>query len=190
MNAYNARRAAALRASNDARYVESASGLMVPAGDVEVFLRPKGGERRLVEIAPNLMPAASRTYQIKAALAGFAQISTWYIAPFSNAVDPTSALTAANFHATLAEFTNYDEVTRIEWDQDAEASQSIANAATLATITCSAGGGTINGIAVLSVSTKSSGAGTLLSAIRFGTARPLEEGDELSFRYTATYNAA
>lgn len=143
----------------------------------------------LVEIAHNIVPAAARTYLLKAGVGGGAQISAWYVMPFVNALDPTSALTGANFDATLDEFTNYVAGTRPAWAQDAEAAQAISNT-TLASITISAGGGVINGIALTSVSTKGSATGTVLSAVRFAAPRTVLEGDVLEFRYTMQANAA
>lgn len=195
---HNQKRAAVLRAANDARYQPSAAGVLMPTKepidmgfDCEVFYKPRGAKRsQLIAVAPNIVPNAALTYLIKAGLAGFSQISAWYIAPFSNATTPTSSLTAANFNTTLSEFTNYVESTRQAWTQDAESGGSIVNGTTLATITIGAGGGTINGIGVMSVSTKSSTSGTCLSGIRFGDERPVQEDDELSFRLTFTFQSA
>lgn len=157
---------------------------LVPMGYYEVLVN---GE--LVEIAPNLVPAAARSYLLKAGVAGSAQISAWYGAPFVNELDPTAALTAANFNATLTEFTNYNEANRVTWAQDGEANQAIENTTTLMSFTIGAGGGTINGIALLSVNTKGATTGTLLAATRFATPRALQAGDVLQFRYKLQLNA-
>lgn len=131
----------------------------------------------------NVVPAAARSYILSAAVAGAAQTSAWYVAPFINAVTPTSALTAANFEATLDEFTNYAEATRQAWTQDAEADQEIGNTGSLARITISAGGGTINGVILTSVATKGSAAGLVLAAFRFPAPRTVLEDDTLDFEY-------
>lgn len=168
------------------------SGLMVPAsesvipgGPIEVY---HNGE--LVELGPNLVPAVQRSYLVKAGYAGFAQISSWYIAPFSGAFDPLDSLTAANFNASLTEFTNYTEGTRPAWVQAAEATQQIVNSVTLATITVGAGGGTINGIVMSSTAAKGSAAGQIAAATRFGAPRVMLAGDTLQFRYAMQMNAA
>lgn len=166
-----------------------ASDGFAPAGAIEVWHTSKEtGETSLLEVIPNIVPAAMRSYLLRAGYAGGAQISVWYIAPFINAVDPSDALTAANFNATLGEFTNYTESTRPLWAQETEASQAIVNGTTLATITIGTGGGTINGIVLASVSTKGSSAGTLAAATRFGSERAMQEGDTLQFRYTMQAN--
>lgn len=143
----------------------------------------------LVEIAPNLVPAAARSYWLRAGIAGGPQVSAWYGAPFSNAVAPTATLTAANFNTTLAEFTNYGEATRPAWTQDIEASQAIENATTLMSITIGAGGGTINGIALMSIATKADATGTLLAATQFAAPRNVLQGDILQFKYKLQLNA-
>lgn len=158
-------------------------------GPIEVWFKPKGAtEAQLVELIPNIVPKAMRSYLLRAGYAGAAQISSWYIAPFASAVDPTDELTAANFEASLDEFTNYTEVTRPAWVQEAEANQAISNSVTLAKITCGAGGGTINGIVLTSVAAKGNAGGLIGAATRFGAPRPMAEGDELLFRYTMQAN--
>lgn len=179
------RRAALIRAleNNDYEAIGDA-GILVGKERFEI-----GGNYRvlhngvLIEQGHNLMPSAARSYILKAAFAGYAQTSSWYVMPFINAVDPTAALTAANFDATLDEFTNYTESTRPAWTQGAEASQEIGNTASLARITCATGGGTINGVALTSVATKGSSSGLVAAAFRFTAARTLLEGDTLDFEY-------
>lgn len=171
---------AALAPSN-----EAVSGV-IPGGAFEFY---HNGEP--IEIAPNLVPAAARSYMLKAAIAGGAQISAWYGMPFINAVDPTDALTAANFEATLDEFTNYGAVTRPAWTQDVEAGQAIANGTTLMSITVGAGEGqVINGFALVSTNVKGGATGTLLAATRFAAPRQVLEGDVLEFKYTMQAQAA
>lgn len=162
-----------------------ASDDLVPMGFYEVY---HNGE--LVEITPNLVPKAARSYWLRAGIDGGAQISAWYGAPFSGAVSPNADTTAANFNSTLTEFTNYTETTRPEWVRNDEANQAIENTASLMTITIGVGGGTINGIALMSVATKGNAGGTLLAATRFAAARTVLEGDVLQFRYKLQLNGA
>lgn len=166
-----------------------ASDQIALGGPIEVWHRKKGeGEARLVDLVPNIVPKAMRSYILRAAYAGAAQISSWYITPFINPVDPSDDLTAANFEATLDEFTNYTEGTRPAWVQEAEANQAIANSVTLAKITAGPGGGTINGIVLTSVNVKGNAGGLIAAATRFTGPRDLAEGDELLFRYTMQAN--
>ena len=75
------------------------------------------------------------------------------------------------------------------WVQDGESAQAIENTSTLMGFTIDVGGGTINGIAILSVNTKGAATGTLLSAVRFAAPRAVLAGDVLQFRYKLQYNA-
>lgn len=162
---------------------------VTPAGFIECFHTCAAtGERTRVAVIPNIVPAAARSYLLRAGVAGASQTSLWYIAPFINEVDPPDNLTAANFEATLDEFTNYTETTRPLWDQEAEASQAIVNGTNLAVITIGSGGGTINGIVLTSINTKGSSAGLILAATQFADPRTMVAGDTLEFRYTLQAN--
>lgn len=155
------------------------------AGVFEVY---HNGE--LVEIVPNLVPKAARSYLLRSGVALGAQIGTWYGALYINDLAPTDDLTAANFPATLDEFVNYTETARPTWAQDAEANQAIENTTTLMSFTIGTGGGTVSGIALTSVNTKDATTGTLLAATKFSAPRTVLEGDVLQFRYKLQANAA
>lgn len=164
----------------------SPAGLYIP-GATNLFIggslltRVNGRDE---QIDPNTMTLEGISYLLKAGVAGFAQISNWYVALFSGNVTPTTALTAANFVATQTEFTNYAEATRVAWAQDAESGQEITNGTTKAEFTVGSGGGTIWGAAITSASAKSATTGTLLACSKFTASRPLLEADVLSLEYT------
>lgn len=186
-NLSNAAKADLARALRNHNFEISPQGVFIPGANVFVG----GGFRHWVNrrderIDPNTMTLEGLTYLIKAGVAGFGQISNWYVALFSDNESPTTALTAATFPATLTEFTNYAEGTREAWAQDAEASQAITNDTTKAEFTCSAGGGTVWGAALTSAAAKSATTGTLLAASKFSAVRTLAEGDVLALEYTLT----
>lgn len=165
--------------SEDGRlYVPGAAKLFIGGS---LLTRVNGRDE---QIDPNTMTLEGISYLLKAGVAGFSQISNWYVALFSGNVTPTTALTAANFDGTQTEFTNYDEATRVAWDQDAESGQEISNSATKAAFTISTGGGTVWGAAIVSASAKEATTGTLLSCSKFGASRPLQAADVLSLEYT------
>lgn len=116
---------------------------------------------------------------------GGTQISTWYLGLFEGNYTPTGALTAANVTATSTECTAYDEATRQAYDEAAVSAQSITNSASKATFTMNASK-TIYGAFLASASAKSSAAGTLFSAARFGTAKVVAAADQLLLTYTFT----
>jgi hypothetical protein len=169
---------------------ELLAGLGAPSFDLDSGMFPAGSllcfhNGEPVELDANLVPSAARSYLLKAAIAGLAQLTTWYGMPFAAFVDPTAALTAANFNATLTEFVNYTQAARPTWVQDAEAAQAIANAATLMSITIDVGAAlSIAGFALVSTSVKGGTAGVLLAAMKFAAARTVQPGDVLQFQYT------
>jgi hypothetical protein len=117
---------------------------------------------------------------------GYAQVTQWYVAPYSGDYTPDPAtLTAANFTATATEFTAYTAATRLALvvptaattpDQTSDEVQMIFNAA----------GGPFNiyGAALLSVAAKSNAGGKALAAIRLDNPRlAMANSDKLGFAY-------
>lgn len=137
-------------------------------------------------IEPNVLTLTGLSSILSVFFAQAAQAAAFYIAPFSDNETPANTLTAANFTATLTEFTNYTQSARPTWAKDAEASQSIANATTPARFTIDTGGGTVWGAALMTASAKSSTAGLLVCCAKFGAARVLLEGDNLDIEYAIT----
>lgn len=172
-----------LQANPGAAMVPSEAAF-APAGVAELY---HNGE--LVEITPNIIPAAWRSQLLRMGYQQGAQPAAFYVVPFINEVDVEAldTLTAANFDATLDEFIAYDELTRPLWEQDTEADQAIANAGTLAKITVNANG-TIWGIVLVTVNTKGAATGYLCAATKFGAKRDVQAGDTLEFKYTMKAN--
>jgi len=137
-----------------------------------------------IEVTPNIIPDEGLDDLLDVWLGNGTQSATWYIAPFSGNITPANTLTAATFDGTATEFTNYDEAARVTWADDAVSGQAISNAAVKADFTMSAGGGTIYGAGLLSVSTKSAVTGKLAAATRFGSSRTLAVSDILTVQYT------
>ena len=114
-----------------------------------------------------------------------AKISTWYLAPFTSG-SPAGNLTAATFPSAHSETTLYSESTRQEFNNAASTAQSTTNDANMATFTASAEV-TVLGLALLSVSTKSSTSGVCFAAALFPTSLHLPSaGSELLGKYTFT----
>jgi len=110
-----------------------------------------------------------------------------YFAPIDGA-SPTGFI-AGNTYATHTEWTentDYDEATRQAWTPSAAAAQSITNP-TAATITISAGGATIGGLALVNLDTKgdtAGGGGILLCGGDLAADKVLSEGETLDMTYT------
>lgn len=131
---------------------------------------------------PNLITTQGKNYVLDVAAGGGAQISPFYFAPNSNAATPLITWTAASW-ATEQE--NYTEATRQEW-VDTAASAGSKGTTTKATLTADTGGMTINGIGLLSVSTKGSTSGTLLSAVARAAELTVPATSTYDVGYTAT----
>ena len=119
----------------------------------------------------------------------FAQITQWYIAPFSGNVTPDATWTAANFVATATEFTSYASATRPALTiAAATTTQTNGNGSAPADITFSAGGPfNVYGAAIMSVATKGSSTGTMLAAARFTNPRLSQAApDKLTIQYDLT----
>lgn len=112
------------------------------------------------------------------------QIATWYAGIIDNA--SFSALAAADTmssHAGWLEFTDYTEAVRQTWSMDAAASRAISNSTTPMTFSIN-DTGTIKGIFVTSVDTKSGTTGTLWATALFASNVAVSSGDILKVTYT------
>lgn len=111
--------------------------------------------------------------------------AAFYIAPFTNDVEPTSALTAATFAGTQSEYTGYTETTRQEWViNGAAASQKVSNSAAPAEFTIGATATTVRGAALIAAASgKGDTTGVLIAAARFGVAQPMNPGSTLKIKY-------
>lgn len=109
----------------------------------------------------------------------------FYIAPFTNAITPSSALTAANFASTQGEYTGYTQSARVAWTSNgASASQTVSNSNAPATFTIGASATTLNGAGLLTDSTKGSTGGVLIAAARFDVGNTLSSGSTFKIQYS------
>ena len=98
-----------------------------------------------------------------------------------------SALAAADImssHSGWNEFVTYSDATRVAWGPGAASSQSVTNA-TPATFNVN-GSGTVKGVFLTSVSTKSGTTGTLWATALFSADVPVNNGDQLKVTYTTS----
>lgn len=137
------------------------------------------------DLASNIVTTEGLNHFLAATVGGATQVSPWYVALFEGNVTPAASLTAATFTATTTECTAYDEATRVAYVEGSPASGAVDNGASRAEFTINATK-TIYGGALLSVSTKSSTSGTLLSAARFASSRAVVDDDILSVKFTLT----
>lgn len=114
-----------------------------------------------------------------------AQRTGFYFVPYSNNVVPDDTVTAANFNATLSEFTNYTAGQRQQWTGGAVANQSVDNSAALAQLVIGAGGGSVRGAGLSSIPNKSAATGVVPFVAPFDDGMAtLSAGSKLNLEYT------
>lgn len=128
----------------------------------------------------NLLPNQGLDYLLANGLGG-----NFYFVPFTQNVEPTSALTAANFNTTLTEWTNYTSSTRLPWSKSAT-DQTYSNSASAATLTSNADSQSVWGAGVSTVATKGNAGGSCLAAVKFAAVRTLQNTDTLGLVYELT----
>ena len=112
------------------------------------------------------------------------QVATWYVG-IKNTGSPAAGDTMAS-HAGWTENTNYDEATRVEYEEAAASGQSITNSANKATFTIDTDTQTIHGAFLVSNSTKGGSTGTLLCVADFASSKACDDNDVLEVTYTVS----
>lgn len=126
---------------------------------------------------------------LNAGLRGEGIVTTFYIAPYAADATPSAGLTAANFNASLTEFTNYSAATRQVWTSDgASTAQQLINDVAPAQFTVGNGLQTTIYGAVLHTSNVKGGAtGVIVAGARAPSAfLNLAEGFEVRIKYRIT----
>lgn len=141
------------------------------------------------ELVKNLIPTEGLNYILGASLTGVTPISAWYIALFEGNYTPVAGLTAATFATAATECTAYDEATRVVWTAGSVTAGSVNNSEDKAVFTMNATKA-VYGIGQLSVNTKSSGSGVLVSAARFAAVKNVVDDDVLSVTSTITMTSS
>lgn len=120
-------------------------------------------------------------------LVGHNPSPTFYLAPFTNDVEPQANWTGANFPSVAGEFTAYAAAQRPQWKTVATTTAELTNIADIAnaTLVLNTGGPyTIRGCALLESPGKSSTTGALFAAGRFDAdITGLSGGGKLGLEY-------
>lgn len=178
------------RQLDEGRYEMTEGGLLIGGS-----LRARGRyhtfiDGEAVELSDNKIPKEGLIYFLRVGLLGRSQLTNFYMALFSGAVNPADSWTAANFASNANEITSstegYSNSTRPQWVPDGTdpADPVIGNLNALATydIVCSS---TLDiaGAAVLSDSEKGGTSGTLISATRFDNVHTVNNGSTFQLGY-------
>lgn len=125
------------------------------------------------EVVHNVMPTEGANQIISSALAGGAQVATWYLGLFEGNYTPTIADTALALPGLAAECTAYDGATRKTWTPGAVAGGTANNSAAKAEFTFTAPK-TVYGGFMSSAPAKGAVSGALVSAVRFPSPKVLD----------------
>jgi hypothetical protein len=174
------------------RYEENESGILLR--DSRVFL---GGALRIRDfkdvdelhaINANTLLAQGLTHAINTLLVptgGYAQITQWYVAPFSGDHTPVSTETALTFPGLATEFTSYTAGTRLPLVFPAAATTPTATSDEVQMIFNPSGGPfNVYGAYITSVAAKGNTGGKALAGIRMDNPRlGMANGDKLGYSY-------
>lgn len=171
---------------------ELEKGVLVPSSKLACIGRYDGQIIRNGEVIEefteyNLVTNEGLNSILNVYFMGSTQLTSWFMGCFEGNYTPVATLTAANIASASTECTAYTSSTRPTFTPATATAQSITNAASRASFVFNATK-TIYGAFVISNNTKAGTTGTLFSAARFSTARPVESGDELLLTYT--FNAS
>lgn len=153
---------------------------------VEIVNKRTGAVRER-EFVKNLMPMEGITHMQNVLLKGGAQVSSWFIGLYSGAYTPVTGDTMTTFPTSATEFTNYVGATRKAFVSGTPAAGAVDNTASKAEFEFGEDA-TVYGGFISSSSAKGSGSGVLLSAVRFGSPKPLSTDEVL--RVTAGFITA
>jgi len=136
----------------------------------------------------NLCPDEFINHVLDVVLSGGSQVSTWYLALFSDDYTPTTSDTYSS--PGYIESTAYDEATRPQWQEAGVSAKSITNLATKATFTMTGVDTAIYGCSLVSVNTKGDtvGGGVLGPVTQFsgGAVTGILDDDVLKVYITIT----
>lgn len=147
------------------------------------LLNPDGSVARDWDAVLNGATYQGLNYQLEAAHRGGTQVTTWYIALINGSgFSQVSVNDTAASHGGWTEYTAYNETARQTWTPGAAANGVIVNS-TPNTITNGGSLGSVQGLALFSVSTKSATSGTLFSTAVKNTPDSIAAGQTYQFYY-------
>lgn len=151
----------------------------------------RDGETAQTEIAANTLLNEGLNHILGVTLpptSGFAQITEWFLAPFSGNYTPNPAHTAAQLPTAATEFTQYTANERLPLVFATPTAQATGNSGNIAMMTFQGDGPySIYGAFIASSAAKGSTTGTALSCVRLPEPKTgFKQGDRLGFEYVLT----
>ena len=180
------------RAIANRKFEVSEAGILFPqqhcfVGGVFDTEHRRGGDLIGRDVSPNIIPTEGLNHLLDVLAHGASQIDPWYVALFKGNVTPGLTLTGETFNNVCTEATEYDETTRVAYDEAAADGGIMSNADNRAVFTMNAAI-TVYGGALLQAAAKSdaTAGNKILAASRFSTSRAVVDDDELAVKYTLT----
>lgn len=175
-------------------YTENQDGSITTGGGItakgEYFDRKNNEEWQRTE---NLIPTEGLAYILNVALGTTPKPTSYYLALFSAAAQPSANWTAASFASTASEIVSmtegYSSPTRPAWTPTNTNTSSIDNMTSVAKVTMkTASTISVQGAAMLTNSTRGGTTGALISASKYATPRVFQDSDtyEIGYRISLT----
>lgn len=139
------------------------------------------------EIVKNRMPLEGIHHVLNTVLKGGAQVANWFVGVYEGNYTPNGDEEAATLPVNSTECTAYTSATRPAFVPGTVADGTVDNAASRVELTFNASK-TVYGGFISSASAKGSVSGVILSVVRFGSPKALDDGSVL--RITAGFNLA
>lgn len=188
-----------IRYVRNSQYEKSPEGIYFPQAKAVLagrYTHWVDGYKSQARTDHNIIPDEGLNQFLDEVMKSGSHVSTWYCMLHSGTGTPTAALTAANYDATLSEITSgsegYSEATRVTWTGDAvdTVNTEVVNDASPAAFTIvTASSLDVNGAGLVSVNTKGSTSGVLISAGKFSATRTLANTDVFNLKYKVDLDA-
>lgn len=167
-------------------YMKRASGLLTPmhrllgTGTYHGLIVRNGKVIDEFE-CKNLVVNQGLDHILSVEFSGAAQVTAWYLAPFTGNYTPVATDTAGSISSNSTESVAYTSTTRVPY-VNVEANQQVTNAASTANFTFTSSAN-IYGAFLVSAPTKNSTSGILFSAAQFTAPKNVSSGDQLLLTY-------
>lgn len=170
-------------------------GILLPSGIVARGVYTDYVNGKKIGDTPNLIVDQGFVDILNTYFGDTAKKSGFYVALYAGTVSPAANWTASSFASTASEITSssegYSQSTRPAFTEAAATTPQIDNYASKAAFTIvTASILNVNGVAILSESTKGSTSGVLVSATRYGATRQLQNTDAYEVGYRFVFSAS
>lgn len=140
------------------------------------------------EIVDNIVPTEGLNHVLSAVFKGEPQITSWYLGVFKGNYTPVPGDTAATFPGAANESADYSGLNRLAFTPGAVAGGAVSNSAAVAEFAFTAPA-TIYGGFMTSAQARGATSGTLMSVVKFASAKAMDAGALLRVTAGITLNS-